>query len=114
MGVTVTQSAPGESSIDKMIIKLLKNGLESKGAIEAKFSSITQFHLPTSSSTSQGNSNDPSFAASIITPQLVTKLEGPSDSNQQQVEDNDDDEEEESKLTIEESFQPPDTVSPEG
>nr|CDS34899.1 Nuclear Hormone Receptor family member (nhr 41) [Hymenolepis microstoma] len=113
IGRVFFKGAPGDSSIDKMIIELLKNGLESKSAIEPKFSNITQLHLPTSS-TSQATSNDPSFAANIITPQLVTKLEEPSDDKQQQVEGNDEDEEEESKLTIEESFQLPDTASPEG
>lgn len=105
--------APEESSIDKMIIDLLKNGRDSRGIIEPKSSSISQFSLPSSSS-SQGISNDPSVTANVITPQVVTKPEEPSDDKQQQVEDKDEDEEEESKLTIEESFQLPDKISPEG
>ncbi|KAM3187159.1 hypothetical protein ACTXT7_002856 [Hymenolepis weldensis] len=105
--------ATEESSIDKMIIDLLKNGRDSRSIIEPKSSIISQFSLP-SSSNSQGISNDPSVTTSVITPQVVTKREEPSNDKQQQVEDKDEDEEEESKLTIEESFQLPDKISPEG
>ncbi|VUZ38547.1 unnamed protein product [Hymenolepis diminuta] len=113
IGRVFFKGAPEESSIDKMIIDLLRNGRDSRSIIEPKSSIISQFSQPSSSS-SQGISSDPSVTANVTTPQVVTKPEEPSGDKQQQVEDKDEDEEEESKLTIEESFQLPDKISPEG